>query len=442
MLNASTGNVITLAKEAIIGAELRPLFGVVTNVLGPIVRANLATAQIGQIYELVPGQGAAEIKARVIALDGSTAILSPFSDCSGLAAGCIVRKLSDDILVPGGSAMLGRVLDGLGAPIDELGPAPSEACWVPARATAPDPMSRSLISNVLETGLKVIDAAMTIGKGQRVGIFGPPGTGKTSLLAALAQHTDVDAIVIGMIGERGREVREFLERHLPEEKRGKIVVVVATSDRAAMERVYAAHTATAVAETMRDEGKSVLLLIDSLTRVARALREVGLAAGEQPTRRGYPASVFPALPELIERAGGNGKGEITAMYTVLVEGDGTGDPIAEETKSLTDGHIILSQAVAESGRYPAIDVAQSLSRVMNDIANEDQLKMNVEMRALLAKFLEIEMLVQIGEYKTGSDKRGDDALRAVPKLNTFFSQKTSERVSYDIMLQRLRAALK
>jgi type III secretion protein N (ATPase) len=278
----------------------------------------------------------------------------------------------------------------------------------------------------LNTGLRVLDAFCTFGRGQRLGIFGSAGSGKSVLLATLARNCAADVIVIGLIGERGREVREFVELRLPKSHRARTVVVASTSDRPALERIYAAHYATAIAEALRDQGKSVLLLIDSLTRVARAVREIGLSAGEPPTRRGYPASVYTALPELIERSGRTSKGDITAVYTVLMEGDGEGDPIAEEVRSLTDGHILLSPAIASRGRYPAVDVMTSLSRLMADVTTKDERRIASRARALLAKHAEIELLVQVGEYRAGSDAEADCAIAAYPALEAYLAQGADE----------------
>lgn len=440
-MNKALQRHLTRASTAIKHAKLRPLCGVVHDVKGPILRIGFAEARVGEICEIGVGTFDEPILGRVIALEGEAALVSPFTDAAGLSVGALVQTKSSEILAPSGDGVLGRVLDGLGRPIDGLGALPQGTPYIPARADAPPPMSRQLIDSPLITGLRVIDTAMTLGKGQRIGIFGSPGTGKSTLLSALSQHSEADVIVIGMIGERGREIREFLERQLPQKKRAHITMVVATSDRAPMERVYGAHIATAIAESFRDQGKSVLLLIDSLTRVARALREVGLAAGEQPTRRGYPASVYPALPELIERAGSNDFGHITALYTVLVEGDGSADPIAEETKSLTDGHIVLSQEVADSGRYPSVDVVKSLSRVMKNIVPESHNDINAKVRSLYAKYAEIEMLIQIGEYQTGADKIGDQSLNAVPKLNRYFSQSIDEKTELNDALKAVESIL-
>lgn len=443
-VTARTGRVqdaVERAKHAVGTAPFCPLFGEVIHINGPVVHAALETARIGQMCRIAGANGTASILGRVIGVKNTHAIISPFTGCDGLAVGALVTPQNGDFTVPFGPELIGRVLDGFGAPLDDLGELGADMRRVPVRHAAPLPMSRPLISNRLVTGIRAIDSAMTLGRGQRVGIFGPPGTGKSSLLSGIAQHCDADVIVVGMIGERGREVREFLDRQLPLEKRDKVVVVVATSDRSPMERVNGAHVATAIAEGFRDDGKSVLLLIDSLTRVARALREIGLAAGEPPTRRGYPASVYPALPELIERAGCTDTGEITALYTVLVEGDGEADPIAEETRSLTDGHITLSKEIADGGRYPAIDVLKSLSRVMNDIVVTDHLQMSKVMRGLLAKYAEIEVLLQVGEYQSGADPIADRAILQVPRIRAFLAQETDKSAGLDETLADLRKVL-
>jgi ATP synthase in type III secretion protein N len=405
-------------------AEPRPQLGRVQEVKGAILRAVLPRAAVGSVFEIRGGRTGC--LAEVIGTERDCAILSPLGSTAGLSAGLSVRLVADTLSVSVGKALLGRVLNGLGEPIDQLGPL-TTATRRPARAATPDPISRPLIDRPLSTGVRAIDAFCAIGRGQRLGIFGPPGVGKSVLLSALARNSDADAIVIGLIGERGREVREFIDRSLPPEHRSRTVVVAATSDRPPLERLYAAQTATAIAEDLRDRGMSVLLLVDSLTRVARALREIGLAAGEPPTRRGYPASVYAALPQLIERSGRTQAGDITALYTVLVEGDGEGDPIAEEVRSLTDGHIQLSAAIAERGRYPAIDVLTSLSRLMSEIASDEARSLARQARAALAKYAEIELLVQVGEYRRGSDPEADHAIAVRPALEAFLAQNLDER---------------
>lgn len=404
-------------------APLRPVMGTVTEVKEAIVHARLPYAAVGAICEI--RNGATRNLAEIVGLVQDTAILSPLDGGQGLSTGLPVRIVADGLQVPVGKALLGRVLNGIGAPIDQLG-AVAATAYRKVRATTPDAISRPLIDQPLATGVRAIDAFCTVGRGQRLGIFGPPGVGKSVLLSALARNSDADAIVIGLVGERGREVREFIDRSLPMEHRTRTVVVAATSDRPPLERLYAAQTATVIAEALRDEGLSVLLLIDSLTRVARALREIGLAAGEPPTRRGYPASVYAALPQLIERSGRTVAGDITALYTVLVEGDGEGDPIAEEVRSLTDGHIRLSADIAEKGRYPAIDVLNSLSRLMADIAPPEARAAARQARAAMAKYAEIELLIQVGEYQPGSDQAADDAIAMRPALEDFLTQNLDE----------------
>lgn len=404
----------------------KPVLGRVVSVSGAVIRAAFRSAHLGDTCLIEQRFGRADVLGQVIALEGEYAVISPYETSKGIAVGTLIRPLGHELRQPVGEALLGRVVDGLGRPIDALERLPDYMRQFPTRAEAPNPMQRPLIETAFATGLRAIDAPMTMGRGQRIGIFGPPGTGKSSLLAAISQHSEADVIVIALIGERGREVREFLDRHLPADKREHVVIVVATSDKSPMERLNAAHTATAICEGFRDEGKSVLLMMDSLTRVARALREIGLAAGEVPTRRGYPASVYPALPELIERAGRTQKGDITAIYTVLVEGDGQADPIAEEVRSLTDGHIVLSQKLADQGQYPAIDVSQSLSRVMSDVVDDDHKEAAQEMRTLIAKYAEIEILLQVGEFEEGMDVVADQAVNGMPQIIDFLKQRSDE----------------
>jgi ATP synthase in type III secretion protein N len=414
---------LAAAKLAMGKANLRPIQGRVLDISGAILHATIGTAPIGAICQI--GSTANGPMAEVIGLHQDVALLSPFGMTQGLVVGAPVRVVGPTLTLPVGTSLMGRVVSGLGQIMDDQGSFAYTRQRV-VRCAAPDPISRPLIDTRLPTGLRAIDAFCTFGRGQRLGIFGAPGAGKSTLLAALARNCDADVIVIGLIGERGREVREFIERRLPASHRQRTVIVASTSDRPPLERVYAAHYATAIAEELRDEGKSVLLLIDSLTRVARALREIGLAAGEPPTRRGYPASVYAALPELIERSGRTSKGDITAVYTVLIEGDGEGDPIAEEVRSLTDGHIMLSPIIASRGRYPAIDVMISLSRLMPDVVTRDELRVAAAARAQMAKYAEIELLVQVGEYRAGSDVAADRAIANHAALEAFLKQGTED----------------
>jgi len=308
---------------------------------------------------------------------------------------------------------------------------------VPLYAAPPAPLERPRIVDPLDVGVRAVNSLLTLGKGQRVGIMAGSGVGKSTLMGMMARYTAADVNVMGLIGERGREVREFIENDLGPEGRKKAVLVVSTSDRSSMERLKAAYTATAVAEYFRDQHKSVLLMMDSVTRFGRAQREIGLAAGEPPTRRGFPPSVFSTLPKLMERAGNSDKGSITALYTVLVEGDDMTEPIADETRSILDGHIILSRKLAAANHYPAIDVQASVSRVMNSIVTKEHKKAAQALRKVLAKFAEVELLVQIGEYKKGSDKEADDALARINAVNAFLRQGLDEKSTFEETLQAL-----
>jgi type III secretion protein N (ATPase) len=333
-------------------------------------------------------------------------------------------------MVPVGSNLLGRVLDGLGNPIDG-GPPLRPESWYPVYADPPNPMKRRIIDKPLPLGLRVLDGLLTCGEGQRMGIFAAAGGGKSTLLSCLVKGAAVDVTVLALIGERGREVREFIEHDLGKDGMQKAVLVVSTSDRSSMERLKASYVATAIAEYFRDKGKKVLLLMDSVTRFGRALREIGLAAGEPPTRRGFPPSVFSSLPKLMERAGNSDKGSITALYTVLVEGDDMTEPIADETRSILDGHIVLSRKLGAANHYPAIDVLASVSRVMNAVVSKEHKTAAGKFRALLAKYQEVELLLQIGEYKAGADKEADEAIAKHERLNAFLRQGLSERSTFD-----------
>lgn len=324
-----------------------------------------------------------------------------------------------------GEHLLGQVLDGLGNPFGG-GHLPEPEAWYPVYRDAPAPMSRKRIAEPISLGIRAIDGLLTCGEGQRMGIFAAAGGGKSTLLASLIRSAEVDVTVLALIGERGREVREFIEADLGEEGLKKAVLVVATSDRPAMERAKAGFVATSIAEYFRDQGKRVLLLMDSVTRFARAQREIGLAAGEPPTRRGYPPSVFAALPRLMERAGQSDKGSITALYTVLVEGDDMTEPVADETRSILDGHIILSRKLAAANHYPAIDVLRSASRVMNQIIAPEHQAQAGRLRSWLAKYEEVELLLQIGEYQKGQDKVADEAIARIEAIRQWLKQGTHE----------------
>lgn len=406
------------------------LKGRVTAVTGTIIRAVVPHAKIGEICLLGEEPDTERLRAEVVGFDGETAILAPMGDTTGISVQTTVTSTGSAQRIPVGNCLLGRVLNGLGLPIDDakLGSLRPTA-YYPIRAAPPDPMTRKLITNALSVGVKSIDAFCTVGEGQRIGIFAAAGTGKSTLIAMLQKNADVDITIVALIGERGREVREFIEYQLGAEGLKKAVVVVATSDRPAGERARAAFLATAIAEYFRDEGKKVLLLMDSITRFARAQREIGLAAGEAPTRRGFPPSVFATLPQLLERSGNSHKGSITAFYTVLVEGDDMNEPIADETRSILDGHIILSRKLAAQSHYPPIDILSSLSRAMTSITSEKHIRAASHIRELLAKYDEISLLVKVGEYKTGNDLMGDEALAKHAAITTLLRQSHSEAIT-------------
>ncbi len=412
--------------------------GRVVRASGTSVHAVGLTAAIGQRCLIVSLDGRHELLADVVGIDDGKVILFPFGPLVGVTNDSVVRVLDEQRSIGFAENMTGLVLDALGRPFGRLR-APEFTSFRPLDAACPDPMTRRPIGTIAETGIKVIDSLLSVGVGQRIGIFAMAGAGKSTLLSMLAKHTRADVIVIALIGERGREVREFIEHTLGEEGMARSVVVVATSDRPAMERVMAAQSATAIAEGYRAAGKHVLLLMDSVTRYARALREVGLSAGELPVRRGFTPSVFAELPRLFERAGTDENGAITAFYTVLAEDEDNTDPIAEETRSILDGHIVLSRELGESGRYPAIDPLASVSRLFTELADEKHRASAITLRRLLAKHRDMEFLVQIGEYQQGSDQLADRAIERMPAIREFLEQGAGESISLGTTLETLHS---
>lgn len=401
--------------------------GRVTQVVGTIIKAVVPRVKVGEVCILRnPGEDF-EMKGEVVGFARDAALLTPIGDMYGISSATEVIPTGRAHMVPVGPGLLGRVLDGLGRPLDEDTRGPLEASkFYPVFAEAPDPLTRRIIQDPLELGVRSLDGLLTCGEGQRMGIFAAAGGGKSTLMGMLVKGAAVDVTVVALIGERGREVREFLEHELGEEGRRRSVIVCATSDKSSMERAKAAYVATAIAEYFRDQGKRVLFLMDSVTRFARAQREIGLAAGEPPTRRGYPPSVFATLPKLMERAGMNHLGSITALYTVLVEGDDMTEPIADETRSILDGHIVLSRKLAAMNHYPAIDVLASASRVMNAVVTAEHKAAAGRMRELMAKYQEVELLVKIGEYKRGGDASTDEAIDKHQAITDFLRQRTDE----------------
>ncbi|VVE56140.1 FliI/YscN family ATPase [Pandoraea sputorum] len=400
------------------------LEGRLSEVGATLLRAHLPGVGLGELCTLPDGE-----PAEVIAVHDHEALLSPYREPLGMTAGQWVEPTGRRADVGVGDALLGRVVDALGRPIDGL-PTPQFERRRDIDAEPPDPMQRQVIDTRLAMGVRAIDATLTVGVGQRLGIFAPAGCGKSTLLGMLAAGSDADVVVLGLIGERGREVREFLEHVLSAETRARSVVVVATSDRPALERLKAAATATAIAEHFRDQGKNVLLLIDSLTRYARAVREIALAAGEPIVAGGYPPSLYARLPRLLERAGPAARGSITAFYTVLV--DDKADALAEEVRSLLDGHIVLSRKLAEANHYPAIDVLASISRVMHQVAEPEHRAAAARLRQLMAAWREIELLVRVGEYRAGQDADADDAIARRTQIASLLCQRVDEHVDFEL----------
>ena len=428
--------------RAVEESQLIDVKGRVVQVVGTIIKASVPGVKVGEVCILRDPWENVEMQAEVIGFNKETVLLTALGQMTGLSVETEVIPTRRVHMVSVGESLLGRVLDGLGRPIDsdEKGPLLPEG-YYPVYADPPNPLERRIISKPISLGVKALDAMLTCGEGQRMGIFAAAGGGKSTLLAQIVRNTEADVTVLALIGERGREVREFIEKDLGPEGLAKSVVVCSTSDRSAMERLKAAYVATSIAEYFRDKGKKVLLLMDSVTRFGRAQREIGLAAGEPPTRRGFPPSVFSELPKLMERAGNSSKGSITALYTVLVEGDDMTEPIADETRSILDGHIILSRKLAQKNHYPAIDILQSVSRCQNAIIDDDHRRDAAKLRTLLAKYGEVELLLKIGEYRKGADRETDEAIDKNEAVNAFLRQNLVERPTYTETLSMLRKAV-
>lgn len=402
---------LTFSKvsEAVVRTPRTEVIGRVGQVVGLVVESHGPNARVGDVCLVDPGEGAAPIPCEVVGFRGSVVLLMPLGEMVGIRAGSLVRGTGTCLKVPVGPELLGRTLDGLGNPIDGLGPLACEASY-PNLQSPPNALERQMIEKPFHTSVKAIDACLTMGQGQRVGIFAGSGVGKSTLLGMIARHGEADVNVIALVGERGREVKEFMKHDLQDSGLAKSVLVVATSDEPALVRIKAALTATAIAEYFRDQGLSVLLMMDSVTRFAMAQREVGLAVGEPPSTKGYTPSVFALLPRLMERAGCGPRGVITAVYTVLVEGDDTNEPISDTSRSILDGHYVLSRKLTSQGHYPPIDVLQSLSRVMPLVVGRSHVEAANKLRELVAAYDDIEDLVSVGAYKPGSKPIADRAI--------------------------------
>ncbi|RXH03399.1 type III secretion system ATPase SctN [Bradyrhizobium vignae] len=409
--------------------DTRAVRGRITRAIGTLLHAVLPGARVGELCLLQDHASGWSLEAEVIGLLPDGVLLTPIGDMVGLSHRAEVLPTGRMQEVSVGPDLLGRVIDSFGRPLDGKGPIKT-IHTSPLRGKAPNPMRRRGIEQPFPLGVRVLDGLLTCGEGQRIGIYGDAGCGKSTLMSQIVKGAAADVTVVALIGERGREVREFIERHIGNAL-ARTIVVVETSDRSAMERAQCAHMATALAEYFRDQGLRVVLMMDSLTRFSRAMREIGLAAGEPPTRRGFPPSVFALLPGLLERAGMGERGSITAFYTVLVEGDGTGDPIAEESRGILDGHIILSRALASREHFPAIDVLSSRSRVMDAVASGPHRKAASAFRDLLSRYNEAEFLIKVGEYKPGSDPLTDRAIESIEELRAFLRQGQDEPCSFE-----------
>ena len=423
--------------------EIVPLgvSGRVVEVTGLVIKARVPGVRIGELCQITTPLRDAPVPAEVVGFRNDLVYLMGLGDLTGLGPDSEVRPTGHVMTVRVGPGLLGRVLDGLGRPADGKGPlAGGENSEYPVYAAPPDPLRRRRVKQALAVGVRAIDGLLTVGEGQRLGIFAAAGGGKSTLLGMIARNTSADVNVIALIGERGREVLDFIEENLGEEGLRRSVVVVATSDQPTLVRLKSAYVATTVAEYFRDRGRRVVLVLDSITRFARAQREAGLAVGEPPARAGFPPSVFATLPRLLERAGNAERGSITAFYTVLVEGDDMTEPVADEVRSILDGHVVLSRELAARGHYPAIDVLRSASRVMPAVTEASHLQAAQRVRELVATYERHRDLILLGAYKAGSDARVDQALERWPAIESWLRQATHERSSFEDTLGGLGRA--
>ncbi|PID28162.1 MAG: flagellar protein export ATPase FliI [Candidatus Cloacimonadota bacterium] len=412
------------------------LSGKVVKVVGLVIESSGPEASIGDLCYISKRNQDDKIPAEVVGFNNGNTLLMALSNMDGISPGCEVRNANKPLQVKVGDALLGRVIDGLGEPLDGKGRIEGDK-FVNLTKSPPDPLSRPRIDKKFTTGIKAIDGLITCGQGQRVGIFAGSGVGKSVLMGMIAKSGEADVNVIALIGERGREVREFIERDLGEEGLKKSVVVTVTSDKEALMRVKGSLLATSIAEYFRDMGKNVLLMMDSCTRYAMALREIGLAIGEPPTTKGYTPSVFNHLPKLLERSGTSDSGNITALYTVLVEGDDMNDPVGDSVRSIIDGHIVLSRKIAAKNHYPAIDILESVSRLFSEIANDDHSKKAGEIKELMAVYRENEDLINIGAYVKGSNPKIDKAIAKKGTIDNFLRQNIRDSFTFEESMELL-----
>jgi len=429
MMNDQLLSIDNLLKQ-LEGINTIKSFGKVKRVVGLIIESEGPNVHLGEKCLIQPKFSQELIQAEVVGFKDNTVLLMPLGEMNGIGPGCKVLATGQSLMVKVGDQLLGQVLDGLGNPISDF-EAGERLDEYPVDNTPPNPLTRKRITEPLSLGIRSLDGLLTCGKGQRLGIFAGSGVGKSTTLGMIARNTDADINVIALIGERGRELRDFIERDLGAEGLKKSVVVVATSDQPALVRLKGALVATTIAEYFRDQGRDVMLMMDSVTRFAMAQREVGLAVGEPPATRGYTPSVFAILPKLMERAGTNKKGTITGLYTVLVEGDDMNEPIADAVRGILDGHIILSRSLAAKNHYPAVDILESTSRVMGEIVSDEHKEAANKLRSVLATYEEAKDLVTIGAYEAGSDPKLDYALDKLDEVNRFLRQGVNEASSYE-----------
>lgn len=426
-------------RQLIKTTDLVKVHGKVTRVVGLIIESEGPAVKMGDICHIFSQQRDnydKYIVAEVVGFRENKVLLMPLGEMGGIGPGDEVRATGKPLVVKVGPQLLGRVIDGLGNPIDGKGPLDCEMEFS-IYQNPPNPFTRPRIKNVISTGIRAIDTLLTLGKGQRVGIFAGSGVGKSTLMGMVARYTSADINVISLVGERGRELMDFLERDLGYEGLKRSVIVCATSDQPALVRMKGAYVGTAVAEYFRNQGNDVMLMMDSVTRFAMAQREVGLAIGEPPATRGYTPSVFALLPKLLERSGTSPDGTITGIYTVLVEGDDMNEPIADQVRSILDGHIVLSRAIAAQNRYPSIDVMHSVSRLFSEIASPDHKQAAGRMREVMATYQEKEDLINIGAYKEGTNQQIDYAIKMIQPVYKFLCQKVEEYTNYETSLQQL-----
>jgi flagellum-specific ATP synthase len=434
----ASDDMVQEAKLAIGDADLHRRTGRVVDLIGLIVEATGLEAEVGEVCTIETGRGRNSVPAEVVGFRAGRTLLMALGEAVGIGPGARVTASGQPLKVDVSDALLGRALDGLGRPLDGKGPIPNTQ-WRPAEAAPPDPLSRPRIENRVSLGVRALDAMVPCGRGQRLGIFAGSGVGKSSLLSMIARGTEAEISVIALVGERGREVREFLENDLGPEGLARSVVIVATGDEPPAVRMRAAFVATRIAEWFRDEGRDVLLMMDSVTRVALAQREIGLSAGEPPATRGYPPSAFALLPRLLERAGPGQHGTITGIYTVLVEGDDHNEPIGDTARSILDGHVVLDRKLATAGHFPSIDVLESISRVTSAVTTPEQRAAATELRRLLAARRDAKELIEIGAYVPGTNPDVDRATALAPAIDGFLQQSLDDRSSAASAWQALGA---